>query len=232
MHIAFKAAPVLALFALTTISASPVAASPLHDYQLNGTYADANGGPPLSPDGGTLGPTGYTFAPNQGLNVSGITNGSVYSIDMVFQFTDVTGYRKILDFSDLGPDTGLYVHDGALNFYNVATGSSTIAANQSTDIRLDRNAAGIVTGFVNGAQEIQFTDTGSIAVFDTPNQIIRFFEDDNATGQREASGGFVDSITIRSDPVPEISTSVSLGLLLALSIGTLAVTVRKRGFLI
>jgi len=230
MHIAFKVGPTLALLALTTFATFPLLAAPLHDYQLNGTYADALGGPSLSPDGGTLGPIGYTFAPNQGLNVSGITNGSIYSIDMVFQLTDIGGYRKILDFSDRGPDTGLYVHDGALNFYNVATGSSTIAANQTTDVRLDRNAAGIVTGFVNGVQDIQFTDTGSIAVFDTPNQIMRFFEDDNATGQREASGGFVDSITIRSDPVPETSASVSLGLLLALGLGTLSLTVRKRGF--
>ncbi len=221
----------LALLALTTLATFPLLAAPLHDYQLNSTYADALGGPSLSPDGGTLGPTGYTFAANQGLNISSIANGSVYSIDMVFQFTDVTGYRKILDFSNLGPDTGLYVHDGALNFYNVATGSSTIAANQITDVRLDRNTAGIVTGFVNGVQEIQFTDTGSIAVFDTPNQIMRFFEDDNATGQREASGGFVDSITIRLDPVPETSASVSLGLLLALSIGTLVATTRKRSLL-
>ena len=230
MYISFKAAPALALLALTTIVASPLAAAPLHDYQLNGTYADANGGPPLTPDGGTLGPTGYTFAPNQGLNVSGITNGSVYSIDMVFQFTDVTGYRKILDFSDLGPDTGLYVLNGSLNFYNVVTGVSTIAANQMTDVRLDRTAAGIVTGFVNGTQEIQFTDTTNIAVFDTPNQLMRFFEDDHATAQHEASGGFVDSITISSDPVPETSASVSLGLLLALGLATLSVTVRKRIF--
>lgn len=219
MHIAFKAAPALGLLALTTLLASPLAAAPLHDYQLNGTYADAFGGPPLSPDGGTLDPTGYTFAANQGLNISGISNGSVYSIDMVFQLTDVTGYRKILDFSDRGPDTGLYVLDGALNFYNVATGSPTIAANQMTDVRLDRDAAGIVTGFVNGVQEIQFTDTGNIAVFDTPTQIMRFFEDDYATSQREASGGFVDSIMIRSDPVPETSTSVSLGLLLVAGLG-------------
>ena len=137
MYIAFKVGPTLALLALTTLVAAPSFAAPLHDYQLNGTYADAFGGPPLSPDGGTLGPTGYTFAANQGLNVSSITNGSVYSIDMVFQFTDVTGYRKILDFSNLGPDTGLYVHDGALNFYNVATGSSTIAATQTSDMTLD-----------------------------------------------------------------------------------------------
>lgn len=230
MHIAFKAASALALLTLATVSASPLAAAPLYDYQLNGTYADTNGGPPLSPDGGTLGPTGYTFAANQGLNISGITNGSVYSIDMIFQFIDVTGYRKILDFSNLGPDTGLYVLDGALNFYDVATGFKTIAANQTTDVRLDRDAAGIVTGFVNGTQELQFTDTGSIAVFNTPNQIIRFFEDDNATTQREASGGFVDSITIRSDPVPETSARVSLGLLLGLGLGMLAVTARKRSF--
>lgn len=39
-------------------------------YDLNGTLAEANGGPALVAHGGTLGPTGYAFGPNTGLSVS------------------------------------------------------------------------------------------------------------------------------------------------------------------
>ena len=40
----------------------------VRDYELNGSFADALGGPVINPDGGTLNPTNYSFGPNQGLN--------------------------------------------------------------------------------------------------------------------------------------------------------------------
>jgi hypothetical protein len=53
-----------------------------------------------------------------------------------------------------------------------------------------------VTGYVNGAQQITFNDSGSAAVFSGTNNIIRFFEDDFATGQSEASGGLATQVQI------------------------------------
>lgn len=84
---------------------------------------------------------------------------------------------------------------------------------------MDRDTTGNVTGFVNGVQQFQFADTANRATFNTTDNQIHFFEDDNATGQREASGGFFDRITIdapNAAPVPETSTAVSTGLLLML----------------
>jgi hypothetical protein len=49
---------------------------------------------------------------------------------------------------------------------------------------------------VNGSQQISFNDSGSIAVFGGPNNIIRFFEDDFVTGQSEASAGRATEIQI------------------------------------
>ena len=43
----------------------------IHDYELNGSFADALGGPSLTPNGGTLNATNYTFGPNQGLTLAG-----------------------------------------------------------------------------------------------------------------------------------------------------------------
>lgn len=88
MHRFWKLAPALALLAL---AAAPTMAQTGHVYNLNGSYADANGGPSLTGDGGTLGATGYTFGPNQGLSLRNATNGSVYHIDLLFQLTDVSG---------------------------------------------------------------------------------------------------------------------------------------------
>ena len=86
----------------------------------------------------------------------------------------------------------------------------------------------LVTGSVNGVQQFSFTDTTNDAVFSTTGGQINFFQDDNATGQREASGGTVTRITINGAPVPEASTTVSLGLLLALGLGGLVVTARRK----
>ena len=41
--------------------AASIAGADTFTYELNGSYAESNGGPSLVPLGGTLGPTGYTF---------------------------------------------------------------------------------------------------------------------------------------------------------------------------
>ena len=225
MYNLLKLAPALALLTLSV----PTLAAPGHVYDLNGSYADANGGPSLTGDGGTLGATGYTFAPNQGLSVLNAINSSVYHIDLTFQLTDVSGYRKLIDFNDKANDAGLYILNGNLNFYPTSTGTTPVAMNQLTDVVLDRDATGQLTGFVNGVQQFSFADTSNLGVFSAPNNVIHFFEDDNYSGQREASGGFVDRISIDSPnaaPVPETSTLASFSLLLAL--GGLAVAVKRK----
>ncbi len=96
-----------------------------------------------------------------------------------------------MDFSFLDVSTDL-------NYYNFSfgpNGSST--ANTLARVVVTRDAAtGLVVGYVNGAPEISFTDSTNDATFTGTNGIIRFFEDDNVTGQREASGGLATHISI------------------------------------
>src|SRR4051812_30123465 len=84
------------------------AQTPTHSYSLDGTYADALGGPSLVGLGGSLGSTGYTFQPNRGLQLTGALNTSVYSIELVFALSTTDSYRKLVDFKNRESDMGLY----------------------------------------------------------------------------------------------------------------------------
>ncbi len=170
-----------------------------HDYDLTSSLNDLVGSAPLVSDGGSIGAAGYAFAANQGLNVSSaLSNVGDYSILMDFSFLDLTGYRKILDFKNLASDNGLYNLSTALNYYNFSSGpNGALAANTPARVVLTRDVGtGLVVGYVNGVSQISFTDSTSDATFTGPNGIIRFFEDDNVTGQRESSGGLATHISI------------------------------------
>ena len=223
--------------ALLCLAAAHPASAQTHIYTLNNTFADSNGGPSLVPNGstgtGTLSPSGYTFLANQGLGLTNaLTDPGNYSISLTFSLTSVTsgsGYVKLIDFKNFASDNGLYLLNGQLDFYPTPLVATTvIAANQSVTVNLTRNSAThLLTGSVNGVQQFSFADTDNNAVFSTAGGQINFFQDDTVTGQREASGGTVTRITINA-PVPEASTTVSFGLLLALGLGGLVVTTRKK----
>jgi Concanavalin A-like lectin/glucanases superfamily/PEP-CTERM motif len=105
-----------------------------------------------------------------------------------------------------------------LNFYPIVSGAVNLTAGALARVTLTRDAAGVVTGYVNGVQEITFNDTGNQATFSDPQQLGRLFHDDNATGGNESSSGFVDYVRIYNvalsasevgaltNPVPEPGT--------------------------
>jgi hypothetical protein len=185
--------------ALTACASLASAASLTHSYNLNGSYADSLGGPSLVAEGGTLGADLYTFGANQGLSLSNALTGTEgdYSIELYFEFDSTGGYRKIIDFKNTSSDTGLYNNSTTMHFYNVAAGPAGAFANNAfAHVVLTRDGvSGTTTGYVNGVQQLSFTDGGSLAVFTSPNNIIRFLRDDGATGS-EASAGSVDFIRI------------------------------------
>src|SRR5262249_32305612 len=108
--------PQLPLGSLVYAPAGSVVSTPAasHIYELNGSYADALGGPPLTPAGGTLGPSGYTFAEGQGPSLSSAVSPTTYSLEMLFRIDDTSSYRKLLDFKNRTSDDGLYNLNGAL----------------------------------------------------------------------------------------------------------------------
>jgi hypothetical protein len=207
---------VLGMAAFAAIGfASPANATLLHNYDLNGSLADSLGGPSLISNGGVLGASGYTFGANQGLSLGGLNLAAdgAYDIEIGFSFDTLDGYRKIIDFSNLTLDSGLYELSSRLNFYPVTSGpAGTFQSGQLVNLQLVRTAAGVVTGSVNGVPQISFTDSFSLAISNTLN----FFIDDRATGQGEASSGYVDYIRISGTaPVSAVPLPGALPLLVA-----------------
>ena len=183
--------------AFSLVAATQSFGALIHNYELNGSLADSLGGPSFVAAGGTLNATDYSFAPNQGLTLSNaLPNTGDYSILVDFSFTDLSGYRRILDFKNGTSDTGLYDLNSALNFYNITTGAAVFAPNVAVRLVITRdNATDIFTGYINGSSQISFTDSTDLAVFDAGSSIMRFFIDDVAV-PNEASAGRVGKISI------------------------------------
>ena len=174
---------------------------PTHDYQLNGSLADARGGPSLVALGGTQQSTGYKFSANQGLNLSSaLANPAQYSIEIVFRWDTLTGaWYKILDFHNLASDVGVYTTGNGFYFLDRAFAPGLFVPNSVAQIVITRDdATDIVRAYFNGVEMWSFVDSAGEAVFDGPNQIIRFFQDDTVTGQTQAQAGFVDRLRIYS----------------------------------
>jgi hypothetical protein len=193
----------------------PAHAVVLHNYDLNGSLTDSKGGPTLVANGGVLGATGYEFNRQQGLTLTGLDiAGGDYTIEIGFYFNSFGGYQKVLDFSGLASDVGLYALGKALNFYPFASGQEgAIVGGQIIDLVLSRNINDLmVTGSINGEVQFKFVDTRNLADSNTLN----FFIDDRATRGSESGSGFVDYIRIsNSAKVSPVPLPAALPLLLA-----------------
>jgi hypothetical protein len=205
-------------------------------YDLNGTLTGTNAAPLLNSDGGSFatsgGASGYKFDANQGLNVAGalVNPAGDYSIETRFYFNALDGWRKIIDFSDLVSDNGLYNLSTAVQVYPVPqSGTGVFTAGKFADLLLTRvGATGLVNVFVDGVLELSFLDANGYTD-DTTSNILRFFEDDHATGQSEASSGFVDFIKISDSIVAPTATPLPAALpLFASGLGVMGWYARRR----
>jgi hypothetical protein len=175
---------------------------PIHRYRLAGTFVDDLGGPPIDPLGGGFTTDGYKFGVNQGLALSNAAPVATYTIDIKFSFGLIGGYRKLLDFKALTTDEGLYVFDEMLQFVIVASSATVVtspplfSADTMAEVTLTRDAAGMVTGYVNKVRQIDYLDISSVAEFTHAGHVANFGVDDNATSQLEASGGEIFEIAI------------------------------------
>ena len=184
----------------------PAAASAaiIADFELNGSLANSgSGGATLTNNGGTLGGSGITFGLNQGPSISGLGALSAYTIDMGFTLDSLNGprgngYVKLIDFSNLSSDSGYYSYNGYLNAYPLASSANPVfAANTPVRLTLSRDNAGLITAYINGAEIYSQSDsTNASETIINALDPLTFFTDDFATGQGEASAGFVDYIRI------------------------------------
>ena len=192
------------------LGVASIAVADTFTYELNGSYAESNGGPSLVSLGGTLGPTGYTFGVNAGLSLSDTGISDAYSIAIRFYFDNVNAsintYEKILDFKNRTSDSGLYSVSGQLLLF--ATGGSgdpsDFTNGTMADLLVTRNASGLFSAFVNGHFAFSVMDMNGGTRFSGPGNIINFFMDDTLSFAPEAGTGFVDRIQVTTFPAVSV----------------------------
>ena len=138
--------------------------------------------------------TGVTvlrFAGGRGLALAPTTHvirSSGYSIEVLFRFDLLDGYRKVIDFKNGSTDDGLYVLDGCLTFFPKEQDALTrIGSDSYVQIVLTRDAADRVVGYVDGVRQFAFDDRGGLAKVGGSDSL-RFFVDDVTTTQEWSSG--------------------------------------------
>lgn len=133
--------------------------------------------------------------------------GPSYSMSLKFEFSQVSSYRKIVDYENYLSDNGFYLLSGGINFYPLGTSATTYAANTVLNLLVSRESAplagqpnrGIFTVYIYSGstltQVLQVTDTtgSSIAANSGSGSLLGFFFDDGATsGEATPSGKVYD----------------------------------------
>jgi hypothetical protein len=158
-----------------------------------------------------------TFNSFSGLSLAptaGVIESRGYTIELLFRFDRIDGWRKIVDFNQGTEDCGLYFLDGRLDFFPIALAVGTpIDADSYVHVVLTRNASGTVAGYVNGARQFSFNDINELAVIDA-NDTLLFFRDDSTT-RTEYSSGAVAQIelydgSLSADEVTGLATELSI----------------------
>ncbi|HET7271539.1 MAG TPA: choice-of-anchor Q domain-containing protein, partial [Rubrobacter sp.] len=223
-RVLLQALVLTALVSVLLLFASPHSAFaqsvPKADYRFQNTRSSSIGSAPALKD---IGPKSNTFtnatvdgAPRKVLSfpkgngvklspTTGVVSSGTYTIVMLFELnnvgSDVSRFRRIIDFKNGASDNGLYIENVAgtskLSFYRGSTqgavqGSTPIAANQYVQVVLTREAGGTVVGYVDGVQQLSFTDTAGDAVI--ADNTLRFFIDNQ--GGIEHSAGSVARIRL------------------------------------
>jgi hypothetical protein len=174
-------------------------------------------------------------APGTGLILSGLPLNTgtgagaafgSYSIGMRFQFSEVSGYRRMITFSP-SEDAGMYVDAGKFNLYTpsaspISNFGGTITSGSFVDFVLTRSGAGSVTWYVNGSSTpalTAFPDTANAGAVTSGS--LQFFRD-NTDGSEFSPAGRVSLLRIWNGPlaaadipmamVPEPSALALVGL--------------------
>ena len=127
-----------------------------------------------------------------------IPSRGAYSVRILFRFTTVAGYERILDARGGTSDNGLYDHSGALDFYDAGDneGPGTPLADRTyAKVAFTRNASKRVTGYVNGHRQFRYHDSSGQATLRGGPLI--FFRDNLSGGTTgENSAGAVSRIRV------------------------------------
>ncbi|NLH74782.1 MAG: LamG domain-containing protein [Verrucomicrobia bacterium] len=176
-------------------------------YEFNNSYDNSYGTlPSLQPirsPGDTIGFdsgwwvwNGATGRDGTGLSLSLPSPLSTYSIGMRFQLSDTDYYRKIIDFSGLISDYGLYDYYGVFRLYDTRKSGGSISPNTPVTIVFTRDDSTKTANlYVNGdpAPVLTATDLGSLFA---ETSVLHFFVDDSTTSGEYSPAGQIDELRI------------------------------------
>jgi hypothetical protein len=127
------------------------------------------------------------------LATAGLVDPRNHSVVMTFRLANLSGYRRILDFTGGTADTGLYNLSGKIALYlkgNVASSRGAVLDNSYAQVTLTNAAASgdtqQTTVYVNGAEVASARTSEG---FDLGPGVLRFFQDNTsgpATGEESA----------------------------------------------
>src|SRR6185436_19453121 len=110
------------------------------------------------------------FAENDGValsSASSIIPNDIYTVVVLFSFSNTTSWRRIIDFKNATTESGLYVLSGALDFYPVAGGpTAPILSNTFVQVALTRDSSKNVIAYANAVQQFSFIDSADQAAID------------------------------------------------------------------
>ncbi|HEX8550226.1 MAG TPA: NosD domain-containing protein [Abditibacteriaceae bacterium] len=150
---------------------------------------------------GTAAPTRvYRFDDNSGLQLAParptLGNGT-YTLAIIARLDDVTGYNRLVDFTNGKGDSGFYVLNQKLNLFpdgSGSAGSPTVDRNVFYQWVFTREVSGTTRAYVNGVPSFVFSDTNGDAALSADN-IMRLFRDDDTIAD-EASAGAISRLRI------------------------------------
>ncbi len=170
----------------------------VRSYELERGFRELTGqGPALEPLGGEIRQGLYHFAPGQGVRLANTGVTSQYALQFTFLHDKEGGYQKLVDFKHGAKDTGLYLHQGKLEFYQHAVGGVP-RPGQEHRVRIERNrSTRIVRGFLDMVPVFAFLDLDDQAVFSKGKSLL--FLDDRST-KTEQGPGSMRSVAIWGAP--------------------------------
>lgn len=130
------------------------------------------------------------FAAGNGLHMAwepGFVPQDHYSVAMRVLIDDITGYVRLLDFSERESDNGLYVLNGRLVFYGLTSGHDTaVTAGTWHTIVLTRASTGHVRGYIDGQEVLSILDEAQESLL--ANDSMLLFQDDLQVANEHSSG--------------------------------------------
>jgi RHS repeat-associated protein len=199
----------------TWLNKDALSGTPVAEYDFNNTLDTVNQAPSLNAinngefvNDNIFGNERQVYSFDSGSGFSLDTTNLLpidnYSIELVFKFDDVGDWQKIIDYENLTLDTGLYVRDGELVYYNLSDNAGTVNAGEYIHLTITRSANDNQTvAYINGNLIFSFEDSSFIADIDNADDLLTFFVDDISTAGGETSSGRIALLRLYEDSLSQ-----------------------------